>query len=118
MRQRPEQALLPADSLEYWRVSLCPLAFWILSDNNSQLSLKMHHQEYHHGLPQMARDYLGIPAATVDLERRFSIAGNMITKRRHRLLVDTVRACQLLRSWKEAGLWDTVKFWETQTVLK
>ena len=119
VRRNDLQASIPADALEWWAVSarLVCRSFYcrlLLSHVISQL----HAHEYHHGLPEMARDYLGIPAATVDLERRFSIAGNMVTKRRHRLKADTIRACQLLRSWKEAGVWDLMPFWEKQNVLK
>lgn len=77
----------------------------------------MHESEYPH-VAKMARDYLAVPGATVDLERRFSILGDLVSIRRHRLKGDTIRACAMLRSWREAGLFDMVGYWEKQRVLK
>ena len=78
---------------------------------------QIHGSEYPH-VAKMARDYLAVPGATVDLERRFSILGDLVSIRRHRLKGDTIRACALLRSWREAGLFNIVAHWETQRTLK
>ncbi len=47
----------------------------------------------------MARDYLAIPATSSPSERAFSYAGNLITKRRIRILSENVRYVLCLRSW-------------------
>ena len=52
----------------------------------------------------MARDYLAIPATTTPSERIFSIAGNLITENRGRLVSKTVRASMCLKSWLSGPL--------------
>lgn len=47
----------------------------------------------------MARDFLGIPATSCDVERIFSEAKNMIVANRASLKADTIRECQLLMHW-------------------
>jgi len=50
-------------------------------------------------LSKMAQDYLTIQATSVASESAFSIAGNVITKTRNRLLPATSRACLCLKSY-------------------
>ena len=119
VRARPEQAGIPADGLEWWRVSVLEFGGVDMATPYRTLYFpQIHECEYTHGLAKMARDYLAIPGATVDLERRFSIVGDLVSIRRHRLKGDTIRACALLRSWGEAGLFNIVTYWEKQRVLK
>jgi hypothetical protein len=69
-----------------------PLSWW-----------KAHIDEYP-TLSKMARDYLTIQATSVASEKAFSIAGNAITKKRSRLLPETVRASLCVKSWMDRGL--------------
>jgi hypothetical protein len=48
---------------------------------------------------QMARDYCAIPATSAPSERVFSIAGNLISKKRTRISSENVRYVLCLRSW-------------------
>ena len=47
----------------------------------------------------MARDYYAIPATSAPSKRVFSIAGNLILKKRTRILSENVRYMLYLRSW-------------------
>jgi hypothetical protein len=47
----------------------------------------------------MARDYHVIPATSAPSERVFSIAGNLVLKKRTRILSENVRYVLCLRSW-------------------
>lgn len=47
----------------------------------------------------MARDYLGVPATSCDVERLFSEARNMVVANRSSLNPSTIRKCQLLMHW-------------------
>nr|GAT44657.1 predicted protein [Mycena chlorophos] len=55
-------------------------------------------------LIRMAQDFLGAPATSVDIERAFSHAGGMVTKRRHALSSETIRANALVAAWSKADL--------------
>ena len=66
----------------------------------------------------MVRDYLAIPGTTVDLERQFSIVGDMVTKKRNRLSGETVRAVQLLKNWDTNGFFNIVNYWTVKSVRK
>ena len=48
---------------------------------------------------QMARDFLAIPATSAPSERDFSLAGNLITKKRTDISSENVRYVLCLRSW-------------------
>jgi hypothetical protein len=50
-------------------------------------------------ITQMARDYHAIPATSAPSERVFSIAGNLISKKRTRISSKSVRYVLCLRSW-------------------
>ncbi|EKM74644.1 hypothetical protein AGABI1DRAFT_133044 [Agaricus bisporus var. burnettii JB137-S8] len=52
----------------------------------------------------MARDYLSIPATSVDVERTFSKGRNLLTNRRNRLVGQTVRSLLCLGDWISAGI--------------
>jgi hypothetical protein len=47
----------------------------------------------------MARDYHAIPATSAPFERVFSMAGNLISKKRTRILSENVRYVLCLRNW-------------------
>src|SRR5260370_6198516 len=47
----------------------------------------------------MARDYLSIPATSAPSERAFSLAGNLISKKRGRIASRNVRYVLCLRNW-------------------
>jgi hypothetical protein len=47
----------------------------------------------------MARDYYAIPATSTPSKRVFSIAGNLISKKRTRISSENVRYVLCLRSW-------------------
>ena len=47
----------------------------------------------------MARDYYAIPITSAPSERVFSMAGNLISKKRARILSENVRYVLCLRSW-------------------
>jgi len=47
----------------------------------------------------MARRFLAILATSALIERVFSIGGNIITKCRNRLSLETVKKSVLLKSW-------------------
>jgi hypothetical protein len=50
-------------------------------------------------ISQMARDYHAIPATSAPSERVFSIAGNLISKKRTRISSENVRYVLCLRNW-------------------
>jgi hypothetical protein len=50
-------------------------------------------------ITSMARDYMAIPATSAPSERVFSVAGNLITKKRTKILSENVRYVLCLRSW-------------------
>ena len=52
----------------------------------------------------MARDYLSIQATSVACEQAFSVASNVITRTRNRMLPETSRALLCLKSWIEKGI--------------
>lgn len=52
-----------------------------------------------HPLAQMALDFLSAPAASVEVERAFSKGGLTVSKRRHGLSDDSIRAATILSSW-------------------
>ena len=70
-----------------------------------------HKSDFKFGHPAFAQDYLGIPGTTVDLEQRFSVVGDMVTKKKNRLKGETVRVMQGLKGWIDAGLYDIVGEW-------
>jgi hypothetical protein len=70
------------------------------------------------GLAKMARDWLAVPGTTVDMERMFSLASDLVVRKRGRLGSDTIRSVMCLKSWTDSGLYDIGKFWETKNVLK
>ena len=47
----------------------------------------------------MARDYHAIPATSAPSERVFSMAGNLVSKKRTRISSENVRYVLCLRSW-------------------
>lgn len=55
-------------------------------------------------LSRMALDILTASPMSAACERLFSIAGNMVSSRRKRLLAGIISACQCVRSWHENGL--------------
>ncbi|PMD40291.1 hypothetical protein L207DRAFT_399823, partial [Hyaloscypha variabilis F] len=50
-------------------------------------------------ITQIARDYLAIPATSTPSERVFSMAGNLVSKKRTRISSENVRYVLCLRSW-------------------
>jgi hypothetical protein len=50
-------------------------------------------------ITQIARDYMAIPATSAPSERVFSLAGNLITKKRTKISSENVRYVLCLRSW-------------------
>ena len=50
-------------------------------------------------ITQIARDFMAIPATSAPSERVFSIAGNLISKKRSRIASENVRYVLCLRSW-------------------
>ena len=78
--------------LKYWELAgasfdIEPLSWW-----------HTHSTEYPI-LSKMARDYLSVQASSVPCEQLFSLAGNIVNKKRNRLSKSTTRACLCLRSW-------------------
>ncbi|KAH0405435.1 hypothetical protein KCU89_g55, partial [Aureobasidium melanogenum] len=66
------------------------------------------HQATYPVLSQMAFDVLAIPAMSAEVERLFSSAGLVITKRRARTLPDLAEEAQLLKAWlkeRRVTLW-------------
>ena len=119
VRKHEGQKGIPASPLEWWKVGSAILGTRrLIHLMFCDILCQEHANDYKFGLPQMARDYLAIPGTTVDLERQFSIVGDMITKKRNRLSGDTVRAVQLLRNWDKNGLFDIVDYWTNKDVRK
>jgi hypothetical protein len=50
-------------------------------------------------IARIAKDHLAIPATSTESERLFSVAGDIITKKRNRLAPSTVRYLLCLRNW-------------------
>lgn len=50
-------------------------------------------------MARMALDFLSAPAASVDVERAFSRGGLTVSKRRHALGDESVRAATVLGAW-------------------
>lgn len=95
--QRVEQPLLVANTeLERW------FREPVVDTNISHADMKVYMQRIAHEFPiisQMARDYLAIPATSAPSERVFSVAGNLISKKRTRISSENVRYVLCLRSW-------------------
>jgi hAT family C-terminal dimerisation region len=51
----------------------------------------------------MARDYFAIPATSVPSEQAFSIAGDLISKKRNRMAPETANELMCLKSWYGLG---------------
>src|SRR5215471_15313066 len=64
-----------------------PIKFWIT------------HQDRWPRVSHMALDIFGILPTEADNERLYSIAGDMITKKRHSLKANTIGVVQSLRQW-------------------
>lgn len=62
-------------------------------------------------LANVARDYMSIPASSVPSEQLFSRAGDIITKKRNRLLNTSSSALLLVKSWLR---WPEVEQWEIE----
>jgi len=84
-----------ADALEWWKV---------------------HDGTFPNGLARMARDFLAIPGTTVDMEREFSKAGDLVVRKRGRLCSETIRANMCLKSWIDNELYDVVSFWDSKEI--
>ncbi|GBB94216.1 hypothetical protein RclHR1_23110001, partial [Rhizophagus clarus] len=83
--------------LKYWESAdasfdIEPLSWW-----------HAHSTEYPI-LSKMAQNYLSVQASSVPCEQLFSLAGNVVSKKRNRLDKDTTRACLCLRSWMIEGI--------------
>jgi hAT family C-terminal dimerisation region len=78
------------------------LKYWDLADASydmEPLSWWRAHSTEYPNLSKMARDYLSVQASSVPCEQLFSLAGNIVSKKRNRLDKNTTRACLCLRSW-------------------
>ena len=78
------------------------LRYWELADASSEmepLSWWWAHSTEYPILSKMAQNYLSIQATSVPCEQLFSLAGNVVSKKRNRLGKSTTRACLCLRSW-------------------
>lgn len=63
-------------------------------------------------LARMAQDYLAVPASSVPSEQIFSQAGDIITKKRNRMLDTSCSSLLLIKSWMkqpEIELWELEK---------
>ena len=61
------------------------------------------HEESLPRLAQMARDYFATPATSVPSEQAFSIAGDLISKKRNRMAPETANELMSLKSWYGLG---------------
>jgi len=55
-------------------------------------------------LSRMAIDLFSIPAMSLEPERIFSLAGQMVTPQRGRLKADLIGAAQCISSWEKSGV--------------
>ncbi len=90
--QQQQQNINSDELIRYWESSeanddIEPLSWW-----------RAHSTEYPI-LSKMAQNYLSVQASSVPCEQLFSLAGNIVSKKRNRLDENTVRACLCLRSW-------------------
>lgn len=74
-------------SLQSESKNVDPLAWWKV------------HQDKYPALAKMAKDYLAIPATSVNSERAFSSSGQTVTCNRYSLSNPVIRALQCLKSW-------------------
>jgi hypothetical protein len=87
-----QQSVNSDELLKYWELAEA-------SDDIEPLSWWRAHATEYPILSKMAQDYLSIQASSVPCEQLFSIAGNIVSKKRNRLEENTIRACLCLRSW-------------------
>ena len=97
----PQASMAPSnDEFERWLAEPC-LPREILPE-----VLRLYMQSKQYSFPiicQIARDYHTIPATSAPAERVFSMAGNLISKKRTRIASENVRYVLCLRSW---GIFD------------
>ena len=58
----------------------------------------------------MACDYLAITATSVSSERLFSSGGNMLTDKRCKLVLKTLKASLCFKSWMQGPLKEKINF--------
>ena len=73
-------------------------------DSNWVLNWWRAHEAEYPIMSQVARDYLAILAAEVDVERLFSAGRDLIGLRRHSLSIDSMRAVMMLKSFQSLSL--------------
>jgi hypothetical protein len=98
--RRPRRPVVSANSLNG------EIARWLgeecLPENSTPEQVKDYMQNKAFDFPiitTIARDYLSIPATSAPSERAFSLAGNLISKKRGRIASRNVRYVLCLRSW-------------------
>lgn len=65
---------------------------------------------------KVARAVLGTPGTTVEMEREFGKASDLVVRKSGRLSAQRIRECMCLKSWIEAGIFDIVGYWEKREV--
>ncbi|KAI4801021.1 hypothetical protein KUCAC02_006184 [Chaenocephalus aceratus] len=86
-RATPEPTEEPARKRSFQLETDCPLQWWST------------HEGAHPQLSALARKYLGSPATSVPCERLFSLAGNIVQKKRAALSSENVNRLVCLSNW-------------------
>ena len=85
------------DPLEWWKASIYYIGTSI--SGSSPYSSQSKGTILYPSLACMARDYLGIASTSVECERSFSEAGDIISVKQNQLGTNSIKASMLLSSW-------------------
>ena len=104
----------PADALEWWKVS--DSLHFGLTLAHILFSFQEIGQRSFPTLVPLVRDTFTVPGTTVDMEREFSKASDLVVQKQGWLSGEHIRQCMCLKSWIEKGAFDIVKYWEQRSL--
>lgn len=112
----PDHQQPPENSREYWIVSFIWFCrfFAVYATSLLQTISRVAFPILFH----LVCDIISIPPGTADIERKFSKASDLVTRKWSSLSPKRIREIMCLKSWSEGGFWDMEKFWAGRPVRK